>query len=231
MGQAIFTPDWLFDPIPRQNDRPYAGWLYANATTSRITARGSRSLGIEIGVTGKPSMASPAHRWVHRTLGKAEPQGWDSQIPFELAFAVEYESRTIVARMARESGASIQLEPHGSVSLGTLRTGGTGGLSLEAGWNVPPHPDWFGHGPGSFYLLLSAGVEAELVLRDLFLDGSTWRESPTTERTPIVGRAHIGLEVGAGPFGLAFNVTRSSIQFREQLSSHSVGEISIVLRP
>lgn len=231
IGQSIFTPAFLFNQAPPTGDRPYAGWLYLRATTARIAKTGSRSLGIEIGVTGEPSLASPAHRWVHRALGKAEPTGWDHQIPFELAFSVAYEARTTVSLLTRESGPSLQLEPHGSLALGTLRTGGVGGLSFRAGWNAPPTLDWWGPGSGTYYLLLTGGLEAELVLRDLFIDGSTWKESPSTERTPVVGRASVGLELGTGPLAVSFVVTRSSIQFTHQLGSHSVGAVSIVIRP
>jgi hypothetical protein len=196
-----------------------------------VTETGSRSLGIELGVTGEPSLASPAHRWVHRALGKAEPTGWDHQIPFELAFAVAYEAKTTVPLLTRESGPSLHLEPHGSLTLGTLRTGGVGGLSFKAGWNAPPTLDWWGPGFGAFYFRLAAGLEAELVLRDLFIDGNTWKESLSTERTPVVGRASVGLEIGAEPLAVSFAVTRSSIQFSHQLESHSVGAISIIIRP
>jgi hypothetical protein len=117
------------------------------------------------------------------------------------------------------------------LALGTLRTGSVGGLSLKAGWNAPPTLDWRGPGSGPAYFLLTGGVEAELVLRDLFIDGSTWRESLKTKRTPLVGRASAELEIGAGPLGLAFAVTRSSIQFSEQMGSHTVGTISFIIRP
>lgn len=231
LGQSIYTPAWLFSPGPPIDDRPYAGWLYLRATTARVTPQGSRSFGVEVGVTGGPSLASLAHRWFHRTLGKAEPTGWDHQIPFELAFSVKYEVRSTVALLAQESGASFLLEPHGSFSLGTLRTGAVGGLSFKAGWNAPPRLDWWGPGSGPVYFLLTAGVEGELVLRDLFIDGSTWKESVHTELTPLVGRASAGLEIGTGPLGLLFAVTLSSIQFTTQQESHSVGKISIIIRP
>ncbi len=189
------------------------------------------SLGLQVGLTGRPSLAGPIHRWFHRSLGKHEPQGWEYQIPFEPAFALSYETRRAWTLAPAEGAMSLKVEPRGSLTIGTLRTGALAGVSLSGGWNAPPSFDWLGVGPGSAYLLVGLGLEGELVLHDLFLDGSTWGESAHVERVPFVGRLSGRLQMGLGGFGLEFAATRSTVQFTGQRGDHTVGTIRIIVRP
>lgn len=230
-GQAIYTPAALFSTVPPLDDRPYAGWLFLEATTARVTPEGWTSLGVEVGMTGGPSFASPVHRWFHRRLGKHEPTGWENQIPFEPAIAVKYETRRAWRIVPSRRGMSFIIEPQGSFTLGTLRTGALGGVSLRAGWNAPPSLDWWGTGQGSPYVMVSLGADGELVLRDLFLDGSTWGRSAHVERVPVVGRLSGRLQMGLGRVGLEFAATRSSFQFTGQKGRHTVGTLRILIRP
>ena len=230
-GQAIYTPATLFSELPPITDRPYAGWLFMDAVTAKVTPNGMTSLGVQVGVTGDPSFAGSLHRWFHRSLGKHEAMGWERQIPFEFAFAFEYENRRAWPIVAGGGKKTLHIEPRGSLTLGTLRLGGLAGLSLRAGWNAPPSMDWRGVGPGSPYLILALGADGELVLRDLFLDGSTWAESARSERVPLVGRLNGRIQAGVGGFGLEFAVTRSSRQFLGQEGAHTVGTLRAIIRP
>ncbi|HEX8907010.1 MAG TPA: lipid A-modifier LpxR family protein, partial [Longimicrobiaceae bacterium] len=81
-GQKIFTPRVdSVTPVPGQ--RPYAGWLYLSAAGHVSTARSRRSVGVEIGVTGPPSLGKAIHTGWHRLTGFWAPQGWDNQLGFE----------------------------------------------------------------------------------------------------------------------------------------------------
>jgi lipid A 3-O-deacylase len=231
LGQAIFTPAMLFSTDPPLNDRPYAGWLFIEAKAARVTPDRSTSLGLQVGVTGKPSFAGPLHRWFHTALGKHEPMGWEHQISFEPAFAFTYETRRAWSILPTIGSTSLHVEPSGTLILGTLRTGALAGLSLRGGWNAPPSLDWWGAGPGSAYLLVALGAEGELVLRDLFLDGSTWGQSVHAERVPVLGRLSGRLQMGIGRLGLEFAATRSTVQFTGQQDRHTVGTVRITIRP
>ncbi len=231
LGQAIYTPASLFSTAPPVQDRPYAGWLFVGVTAARVTGDGATSLGIEMGVTGGPSLAGPVHRWFHRTLGKYEPQGWEHQIPFELAFSMKYEARRAWPLFPSGGGPSLHIEPRGALELGTLRTGAVAGLLLNAGWNSPPSFDWLRAGSGPFHALVGVGAEGELVLRDLFLDGSTWGPSVRTERVPVVGRVLGRIQAGWKGIALEFSAIRSTNQFKEQKGAHTVGVIRLILYP
>lgn len=230
VGQAIYTPAFLFDEEPHPRDRPYAGWLYLRATSARVSRGSFASLGLELGVTGRPSLAGPLHRWFHRSLGKHEPQGWDHQIPFELAFALQYEARRAVPLLEGPRGTSIHVQPKGSLTVGTVRTGATGGGSLLLGWNAPPMPTWLGPQEDAAFLQIALGAEAEWVLRDLFLDGSTWSPSGKVERVPVLGRMTGSIQLGWHALALEVTATRTSAQFKGQDGSHTVAAVSLIIR-
>ena len=231
IGQEIYTPEGLFSTDPPLDDRPYAGWLFMEAIAVRVSEDRSTSLGLELGLTGDPSFASPLHRWFHRSLGKHEPMGWGHQIPFEPAFTFKYEARRAWPLVSDTRAMSTHIEPNGSLMLGTLRTGALAGLTLRGGWNAPPPFDWWGARAGAPYFLVALGAEGELVLRDLFLDGSTWTQSAHVERVPVMGRLKGRVQMGLGRVGIEFAATRSTIQFTGQAGQHTVGTIRIIVRP
>ena len=231
IGQAIFTPEARFTTSPPAADRPYAGWLYLEASAIRLEGRRIRRLGLDLGVTGGPSLAGPVHRWFHRSLGKHEPMGWDSQIPFELAFSVSFENREALTLGETAGGLDLRFEHRSILRVGTLRTGALGGLSLQAGWRAPRFLEWTGIRPAEGYIRLSVGADGELVLRDLFLDGSTFGGGPRVERTPLVGQLRASLQVGTGAFGVEFSGSRRTSQFTGQVGHHSTGLVRLIIRP
>lgn len=231
VGQAIFTPEALFTTLPPVADRPYAGWLYFEASAIRMDESHVRRLGVDVGVTGGPSLAGPLHRWFHRSLGKHEAMGWDTQIPFELAFSVSFESREVFTLGESSGGLALRVEPRGLVRAGTLKTGALGGLSFQVGWKAPDLVQWAGVRPSQPYIHLALGADGELVLRDLFLDGSTFGESSHVERIPLVGHLRASVQVGTEAFAIEFSGSRRTSQFTGQGGHHSTGLIRFIVRP
>ena len=230
LGHAIYTPGYLFDEVPASDDRPYAGWLYGDVMVGKVRADRITALGLQVGVTGPPSFASPVHRWFHRTLGKEEPRGWDHQLPFEPAFSLRFQSRQSFPLLGRVGEIFFGVAPDVTVTAGTLRSGVAAGLSLEGGWNAPSTLDWLGPGLDGPYVLVRLGAEGEFVLRDLFLDGSLWREGPSVDRSPGFGSLKGGVQVGVRRFGIEVAAVRSMPEFQNQLDSHTYGIIRLVFR-
>jgi hypothetical protein len=198
---------------------------------ARVAPDQASSLELEVGVTGEPSLAAPVHKWFHRSLGKHEPVGWEYQVPFEPAFLLRYESRRAYPLLGDGLGKSFAVEPLTSVALGTLRTGVTGGLSLLASVNAPATLDWLGATDTYVpYLLLKVGLEAEFVLRDLFLDGRILGSSPSVHRLPWVGRLQGRAQVGFRRLALEFAATRSTLEFQSQDDPHTHGTIALIFR-
>lgn len=232
LSQEIYTPEALFFYSPELEDRPYAGWLYGRLAAEAVAPERTVEFSVEIGVTGAPSFGQQVHRGFHRWLDKYPPQGWEYQIPFEVGFAASYAERRRfpVATWGQGLAMAMAIQPYWSGTVGTVRTSGEVGSALRIGWHAPPGVEWRGPAPHEVYALLEVGAEGELVLRDLFLDGSLWHHTAGVAKEPALGRARAGLHLGWKSIGLAFDVTSSSREFRGQDRGHVFGTVSLIVR-
>ncbi|MGD2070255.1 MAG: lipid A deacylase LpxR family protein [Gemmatimonadota bacterium] len=229
LSQEIYTPRNLFFFTPGLGDRPYAGWLSATLSTERVEPGRSTELSMELGVTGPPSLGEDVHLTIHRWLDKAEPRGWEHQLPFEVAGAISFQEAWRWPAVGEGRGRSVALQPHWRGTLGTLRTSGQVGLALRLGWNAPPSVAWTGPASDGPYLLAVFGTEGELVVRDLFLDGSLWRDTDRTVREPLLTRERIRVAAGWGSIGIELGVTRESPAFKRQKSRHTWSTVGLVV--
>lgn len=230
LGQKIFTPEDLFFYVPGVVDRPYAGWLYLMLGRQRLTPRRTTDVSFQVGVTGNPSLARQMQETLHGLLGLTEPQGWQYQIPFEVDFAGTYRDTWHLPMTRADRAVSLAVEPDWAATVGTERTSGQAGLSLRFGWRAPAGSVLRGPRSRRLYVVARVGEEGELVLRDLFLDGSTWRHSISTPKEPLVGRTRAALDVGWDRIAVRLAVTRSTREFRGQDAPHLYGTIALRLR-
>ena len=209
LGQTMLTPDDITNPDPPLDDRPYAGLLYGSVFLTADTGRRLDTLGLEIGVTGPPSLAGETQKFIHNDLGLGDPpNGWDTQIGTELTFRVLYEQKR------RYSGTLWGFEtdaiPEVTLAAGTADTSAGAGLTLRLGEGLamdygPPRVrrsvatvlrpnsgnDWRWN--------LSAGFTGRAVARDIFLEGNTFRDSRSVPIEPFVAEGTLGVTVDFGP--------------------------------
>ncbi|HET7463864.1 MAG TPA: lipid A deacylase LpxR family protein [Longimicrobium sp.] len=230
-GQKIFTPE-IDGENPVLGQRPYAGWLYASATASVQSARRTRGVGVELGVTGRASLAEAVHTTWHRIAGFIPPEGWQHQLGFEPAFRIHYDDRVLLADVHDGRGVRVAtLEPAWGADAGTLHVGAHAGVEARAGWAVP-HP-WSaaadrGAGPASLYGI--ARVRQDAVARDLFLDGSTFRGSVRVERRPLVWERELGAGARYRGFTLEYRALTRGREYRTQSAPHTWGTFELRCR-
>lgn len=102
-------------------------------------------------------------------------------------------------------------------------------MALHAGWNAPRAWEWRTWESQGFFLRFSLGFEGELAVRDLFLDGSTFRKSVHSDRELWVGRLLSRLQVGWSRVGVEFRSTHSTLEFQGQDGSHSYGTLRLLI--
>ena len=219
-GQKIFTPRYTLDEEPNPGQRPYAGWLYLAAATRVESERASRSIGVEAGVTGKPSLAEAVQTAWHRLAGFYPPEGWQYQLGFEPDFAAQVEESRLVEARAGETRVAA-IVPTVAADAGTLHVGARVSVDARAGYAVP-HP-WRGAAkadpPVSLYAL--ARVQQAAVARDLFLDGSTWRSSVRAERIPFVAEREVGIGARFRGFTAEYRSVRRGREYEAQEKPHT----------
>lgn len=250
IGQSIFTPeDISANPAP-PDQHPYAGWLYMQIMVGAEhdpepghSARYLDTYELEFGIVGPSALGEQAQRGIHQALGAPDPQGWDSQLHDEFAFAVSFDRRWRAVRIFSDvvpGGIEADLTPSAGVTLGTLRDEARIGVTARVGQRIdndygPPRVrpslagvEHFEGGPLSWSIF--AGAQGRAVARNLFLDGNTFEDSASVERNPYVGDFQTGFSISAGDWRLAYTYVWRTEEFETQPTRQDFGALALSWR-
>lgn len=249
IGQSLFTPEDIeANPAP-PDQHPYAGWLYmqvmVGAEDDAPPGRSPRYLDtyeLELGVVGPWALGEQSQRGIHQLLGAPSPEGWDSQLQNEVAFAASFDRRWRAVRMFGDflGGIEADLTPSAGVTIGTLRDEARVGVIARVGQHIdgdygPPRVrpslsgiEHFRGGPFSWSIF--AGAQGRAVARDLFLDGNTFRDSARVDRIPYVADFQTGFSVSAGDWRLAYTYVWRTDEFETQGGRQDFGALALSWR-
>jgi lipid A 3-O-deacylase len=248
IGQSIFTPEDITAVPAPADQHPYAGWLYMQLMVGAETRNDAGrplyldTYELELGIVGPSAMGEEAQRGIHEFLGAPDPQGWDSQLDDEIAFAVSFDRRWRALRGSTDLGnLEFDLTPNAGVTLGTLRTEARLGVIARVGWRIdndygPPRvrPSLSGvehFEGGRLSWSLFAGVQGRAVARNLFLDGNTWEDDgPSVDRNPYVADFQTGFSVSAGDWRLAYTYVWRTEEFETQPTRQDFGALALSWR-
>lgn len=234
VGQQIYTPQDQQANPPDPDDRPYAGWSYAEISFVSKTATRADIISIQAGIVGPSSGAEKVQTEVHEWLDESVPAGWDHQLEDEFGLNLIYERRYRLA--ARTLGDSLGFDfiPHGGFSLGNVQTYANLGGTARLGFNLPSD---FGVGVArgasvgaspiddldprvapdrDVSLFLFAGADGRAVGRDIFLDGNTWKDSASVDSETFVADIFAGVGLIAGRWQLTATVVHRTKEFETQ---------------
>jgi hypothetical protein len=229
IGQSIFTPEDIRESELIVDDRPYGGWLQAGFFFQAVRsgpgiADELHALELDVGVTGPPSLAEQTQKLWHEFIVPSPiPRGWDHQIKFEPGVTVSYEGkRRILEGDTRGGMRFFDVIPHWNVSLGNIFSNAGAGGVVRLGYNLSS-----GFGPlgkrsgapigsgGSDQLeaYMFAGAQGGVVLRNIFLDGNTFRPSHSVDRKNWVGDLQVGTALRLRRFVLTYRFVVRSNEF------------------
>lgn len=242
LGQKMFTASDIADPDPPLDDRPYAGWAYAEAALTGTRGDRMQAWRAGIGIVGPASLAEEAQRLVHDLSGVIEPQGWDTQLPTEPTLHLGYETRWQRTVWRREGGAlEADVVPVLGAVLGNAYTYAEAGAKVRFGRRLPR--DWGGYraGPAASGATLAgpaegfgwhvfAGVDGRAFARDLFLDGSTFRDSRSVDKTPFVGDLTLGAALTWDRLRVGYTHVLRTETFETEQVPADFGALSIAVR-
>jgi lipid A 3-O-deacylase len=226
-GQRIFTPRTNSARLI-EGERPWAGWLYGAATAVVEAPAARHSARAEIGVTGRPSLAGTLQQSVHDIAGFWEPRGWHNQLPFEPGVLVGYGYERRLDLQLAGAGRVAEIVGSAGASAGNVLTAADAGVEARIGVGVPAR--WGEAVASGTSIHLVGGVRGEGYLRNLFLDGSTWTESPSVEKEPFIRRHHVGFGMGHGDVELAYIITTRTRAYRTEPSGHRYSSFILTLR-
>ncbi|SJZ55794.1 lipid A deacylase LpxR family protein [Novilysobacter spongiicola] len=218
IAQGIFTPS---NPQPTnliEDDRPYAGALLVSFGYNARKADRLRTTQLTLGMVGPASLAESSQDFIHRLTGSQEFQGWDHQIHNEPVLNLVHEQSLRSPVVAVAGPLEFDAISHWGGALGNLLTQVNGGFELRLGKRLP---DDFGSSPvrpagnntappvdarhtrgWAWHGFLAADVR--LVLRDITLDGNTFRSSHRVDKEPWVAEAALGVALTRGRTKFAF---------------------------
>jgi lipid A 3-O-deacylase len=234
-GQNIYTPQDQDAAVPNPTDRPYAGWSYLEFTFLSKTERIADTLAIQLGMVGRHSYAKDVQRVVHKWINSSDPQGWDYQLKDEFGVNLIYERRWRLYGRAFGNALGADLVPHAGFSLGNVQTYANAGASVRLGFNLPSD---FGvqlirpGGAGGnaplddndprinvnrrWSLFVFASGDGRAVARDIFLDGNTFKDSPSVDKRPFVADLSYGVGVNIGNCQITLTQVYRTREFETQ---------------
>ncbi len=223
-GQNLYTPKNIRIAEPQPNDRPWAAWLYLGAVAQRVVGSRMDTVEIDVGTVGSSAGGRQVQTEWHKLVGSPRPMGWANQIPNEPGFLASY------LQKRRFGDRHFDVVPHAGATVGTVMNLVRVGGIARAGFNMS------GFGPDSiepggamlqnwrnqeksgdeFYAFV--GADQRLVGRNIFLDGTLFRASPSVERRPHVYDLTAGVSARWGIFRLSWTRIRRSEEFHTPAS-------------
>jgi hypothetical protein len=238
IGQNIYTPRRKDLVVPDPTDRPYAGWSYLEFSFLSKSDRRLDTLSFQLGIIGPHSYAKEIQREVHRIVDTEQALGWDYQLEDEFGMNIVAERKwRIYARAVDILG--VDFVPHAGMSLGNVQTYANMGGTARFGFNLPSdfgvqliRPGGAGSTPTNdldprvapgrnFSFFLFGAVDGRAVARDIFLDGNTFRDSPSVDKETFVADVSYGAGIIAGRWQLTFTQVTRTQEFKGQVERYN----------
>ena len=205
LGQLQFTPTDLDRTDPDPNDRPYVGFLYLGLTTYLQRPESLHGVKLFVGVVGPVSMSEAAQETAHHVLGDKKPLGWAYQLKNEPIVNLLYEYRHKFTLTPRDTLISVDLIPMGGAMLGNFLIQAQVDAQLRIGYHLPgdfgtTSLRGIGYLPfpqddvttSSWGIYAFAGYGANLVARNITLDGNSFAHSRSVDRRLFLPAAEFG---------------------------------------
>ncbi|MBA4209761.1 MAG: DUF2219 domain-containing protein [Parvibaculum sp.] len=247
IGHAIFTPDDTDATAYLPDERPYAAWLHA--TFSLQSVRSSTITGeawqdqwkLDLGVVGPSAQGEFVQNGWHKVIGVDKANGWDNQIKDEIGVNLSFERAWRSSRFDTPRVAGLQTDfiPYTILSLGNVQTYAGLGGTMRFGFSLPDdfgptriYPgvggsEWFEPSATGCNCYLFAGLEGRAVGRDIFLDGNTFRDSPSIDKKNFVYDAKLGLVFVLWNARVSFTHVLRSREYEGQPKPDQFGSISV----
>lgn len=245
IGQNLYTPSDITIADPQPDDRPWAAWLYGSAGMVSVTDNNIDEIEISLGVVGPAAMGKQVQHFVHEHISDSpNPEGWTHQLKNEIGLILSWERRW-PEYYGQQIGERLWFSaaPQIGVSLGNIYTHGEAGMNFrispvdERLSDLPlrvrpsmPGTGFFPKPKNGWSWSLFGGVNGRLVGRNIFLDGNTFRDSPSVDKKRIVYDVNAGVDFTYGQTRLSYTLVRRSREFDGQDEASVFGAVSVSRR-
>ena len=194
LGQDMYTGKLLPDDTTHEpGTRPNAAWLYLQESSRVTTDDRLDETSVSVGVTGPPALGQEMQRAFHNLAPDLNrPLNWSEQVPFEPGIVLSYDRTQRLAVVGDTMHFAADVQPHAGASLGNILTEARAGLRVRVGYALQ-HPWQLLAVRDIPEISFFADATAHGVLRNEFLAGTLFRDSPHVTERPFVAEYQLGL--------------------------------------
>ncbi|MDF1722668.1 MAG: lipid A deacylase LpxR family protein [Minwuia sp.] len=241
IGQNLFTPSDITQAAPQPGDHPYAGWLYIEAAAIADDNTHVETVTANLGIVGPLALGELVQNTFHQLIDSDIAQGWDNQLSNEPGLVLSYD-RTWRPFKEQTRPWGFDVLPSAGFSVGNILTQANAGFTLRLGPDLhndlgPPRirPSLAGGGfiannADRFNWYFHAGMQSRIVLRNIFLDGNTFRNSPRVNKRNVVHDFQIGAVMRWEDVRVSYSIVRRSKEFDTQKDPHTFAAITLTVR-
>lgn len=240
LGHNIYTPTDTGTTALQPYDRPYAAWLYSSILLQAQVDNQLRLIEISAGIVGPSAMGQQVQNSWHDVIKVPHAKGWANQLHDEPGLQVSWERRYRTWQFAPASMGALgcDLIFRHRVTLGNVATHLAGGAVVRLGWRLPADfgADLIRPTGGStpnggvarrFSAQVYASGELRAIGRDIFLDGNTWRDSPSIDKRPLMADLSFGFVLSWPSFQIAYTQNYRTKEFYGQPRRDVFGSVGI----
>lgn len=246
LGQSIYTPEEIKRSDLIKDDRPYAGITYLAVGFHSKNNRQMDTLEFGVGMVGRHSYARDCQKVIHKWIDSPDPKGWKYQLHDEPIFNIFFERKWRVLPLKWDSGLGFDCIPHIGSGVGNAFTGASVGGEVRFGWNLPNDFGTYIIRPGSdsnapidrddprFYqpfhrlgIHFFFAVDGNAVVRNILLDGNTFRDSHSVDKEHFVACFVGGIGFIVNRFKITYSHVYQTKEFKTQEKEQQYGAISL----
>lgn len=225
----IFTPEDTDATELIKDARPYAGWTSIEVGLHKSSKTHLSSLNMKLGVIGNISGARVLQNTIHSIIHEPKVNGWDNQLKNELGVNLKYTNKWRFT-YKNDSFFESSIMPFGELEIGNISTKATVGISMRIGKNIPKD---FGVSSiniggddgipsyGNTLILknnrwnysLNIYSASSFIVRDIFLDGNTFRDSHSVKKESLIAYGGAGITARHNKFIFDFTILYNTKEY------------------
>jgi hypothetical protein len=238
IGHNLYTPANIRPFTPQPNDRPYAGYLYGSVGVTNGDLKQVDDFELTLGWVGPGAVGEAVQRRYHELIGVQKPNGWAHQLHDEPTLGASWQRRW-PRRMGIEVGQGlISTMPYVGATLGNVHTNATAGTVLSWRSNASMLTDTpqrvapaipgtgFFETADTLNTMVFVGAEGRAVARNIFLDGNTWRDSPSVRKRNAVADLSAGVMFTYNRYQVGYTTVYRTREFYGQRDAQVFGALS-----
>jgi len=235
IAHQMYTPQDFESSELIVDDRPYAGYIYLQTSLHQSLNNTLKSLTLQIGMVGPSAEMEEIQKIIHSLIGSPEPQGWQYQLKDEFIFQLNY------AQKKYYDLNSASIIPEFGIELGNASTKVYTSTLFRWGKNVPkdygtyvldntnyskiPLENKKEKRTQKWSYYLNFGLKANLIARNIFLDGNSYKDSHSVDKNNFLLDLTYGFSFAYKRFGVDYIRRHSTKEFKSQESYYSYGSL------